>query len=115
MYNYIIHRQKSKQRYNRFHIISNFTMETNVDEDNPKNEFFFNKEGQVRMENLHQYEKNWVDCDDIFSKIKADFGANYYYTSKLIQSMVGEAFKIRPFPTTKVTIFYQQRWGRHSK
>ena len=74
-------------------------METNVDEDNPKNEFFFNKDGKVRMENLHQHEEFWVYYKGFWVKIKADFGANYYYISKLIQSMVGEAFKIRPFPT----------------
>ena len=99
MYNYITHKEKEKQRHHRFHTISVYTMKSNVNKDNPKNEFFFNKEGQVRMENLHQYEKNWVDYDDIFSKIKTDFDDNYRYTMKLIQGMVGEAYKIRPFPT----------------
>ena len=62
----------------------NFTMETNVDEYNPKNEFFFNKDGKVRMENLNQYEQFWVDYDDIWLKVEADFGDNYYYARKLI-------------------------------
>ena len=99
MHNYIIHRQKSKQRYSRFHIISNFTMETNIDKNNPQNEFFFNKDGEVRMENRHQFEVLWADYHGIWAKIRADFDGNYKYTRKLIRSMVGDAFKIRPFPT----------------
>ena len=90
-------------------------METNIDKDNPQNEFFFNKEGKVRMENMHQYEEFWVDYDDIWLKIKTDFDINYNYTSKLIQSMVGEAFKIRPFPTESVLWYNPDWWERHSK
>ena len=99
MYNHIIHKEKEKQRHHRFHTISIHTMETNVDEDNPKNVVFFNKEGKIRMENLRQFQRFWVDYDDIWSKIEADFDNNYHYTKKLTQSMVGEVFKIRPFPT----------------
>ena len=115
MYNYIIHRQKKKQRYNRFHIISNFTMETNIDKNNPQNEFFFNKNGEVRMENRQQYKEFLVDYYDIWVKIESYFGGNDKYTSKLIQSMVGEAFKIRPFPTRRVRGCTRLRWERHSK
>ena len=104
MYNYITYRQKKRQRYNRFHIISNFTMETNIDKDNPQNEFFFNKEGKVRMENIHQFKEFRVDYTDIWVKIKSYIEGNYKYTKKLIRSMVGDAFKIRPFPTIKVFI-----------
>ena len=104
MYNYIIHKEKQKQRYHRFHTISVYTMETNVDKDNPKNEFFFNKQGQIRMENLHQYGLFWVGYDDIWLKIEGDFDDNYHYTKRLMQSMVGEVYKIRPFPTLKDSI-----------
>ena len=99
MYNYITHKEKPKQKYHRFHTITVYTMKTNVDKDNPKNEFFFNKEGQIRMENLHQFQRFWVDYYDIWLKIKSDFSYNHHYTKKLIQSMVGEVYKIRPFPT----------------
>ena len=115
MYNYITHKEKPKQRYHRFNTISIHTMETNVDEDNPKNVVFFNKEGIIRMENLHQLQQFWVSYDDIWLKIKADFDGNYTYISNLIQSMVGEAFKIRPFPTFLSQSFLSHWWERHSK
>ena len=97
MYNYITHKEKEKQRYHRFHTISVYTMETNVNKNNPNNVFFCNKDGKVRMENSHQFQRFWVDCDDIWSKIGSDFDDNYYYIKKLIQSMVGEVYKTRPF------------------
>ena len=96
MYNYIIHKQNKIQRYNRFHIISNFIMKTNVDKYNPRNEFFFNKDGEVKMENRWQYGDFYVGYCDIWIKIKTGFDVIYEYTSKLIQSMVGDVFKIRP-------------------
>ena len=99
MYNYITHKEKEKQRHHRFHTISIYTMETNIDDENSNNEFFFNKDDHLRMENSHQYEQFWVDYGDIWLKIEAQFNDNYHYTKKLIQSMVGEAYKIRPFPT----------------
>ena len=102
MYNYITHKEKPKQRYHRFHTITIHTMETNIDKANHNNEFFFNEEGKVRMGNLHQYEEFWVDYDDIWLKIKAGFDGNYDYISKLMQSMVVEAYKIRPFPTLAI-------------
>ena len=115
MYNYITHKEKPKQRYHRFHTISIYTMETNVDKDSPNNEFFFNKEGKVRMENLHQIKRLYIHYDDIWKKIKFDFDDNYDYINKLIQSMVGVAYKIRPFPTAHVPILIDVRWGWHIK
>ena len=99
MYNYITHKEKEKQRHHRFHTISAYTMKTNVDKKNPDNEFFFNKQGKIRMENSHHFKQLWVDYDDIWLKIDGDFEYNYHYIKKLIQSMVGEVYKIRPFPT----------------
>ena len=107
-----------KEKYNKWvkWFKDNFTMETNIDKDNPQNEFFFNKNSEVRMENMHQYETFFVDYDDIWSKIKADFDYNYHYIKKLIQSMVGEVYKIRPFPTQFVLkVNYFQGWEKHSK
>ena len=115
MYNYITQKEKPKQRYHRFHTISIYTMETNVDEKNPKNEFFFNKEGKIRMQILYQYEQFWVDYGDIWLKIQAQFNDNYHYTKKLIQSMVGEAYKIRPFPTSLSLNLITSWWERHIK
>ena len=115
MHNYITHKEKEKQRYHRFHTISGYIMETDVDKDNPKNEFFFNKQGKVRMENLHQYGQFWVDYNDIWLKNKADFDDSYRYTKKLIQSMVGEAYKIRSFPTIHIKILVLERWERFIK
>ena len=90
-------------------------METNVDKDNSQNEFFFNKDGEVRMGNMHQHEELWVGYRSIWSKIKADFGSNYYYINKLIQSMVGDAFKMRSFPTIPGLGKNLNAWGMHSK
>ena len=115
MYNYITHKEKEKQRYHRFHTISGYIMETDVDKDNPKNELFFNKQGKVRMGNLHQYGQFWVDYNDIWLKIKAEFDGNYRYTKKLIQSVVGEAHKIRPFPTSAFSRYLDDWWERYIK
>ena len=115
MYNYITHKENPKQRYHRFHTISIYTVEINVDKDNPKNEFFFNKDGKIRMENLYQYGQFWVDYSDIWLKIKADFGDNYKYTSKLMKSMVREVFKIRPFSTVVTNGDGMFRWERYNK
>ena len=115
MYNYITHKEKPKQRHHRFHTISIYIMETNIDKNNPKNEFFFNKEGKVRMENLHRIQEFWVEYHDIWLKIEADFDDNYNYNSKLIQSMVGEVFKIIPFATASIYYQSQVRWERYSK
>ena len=90
-------------------------METIVDIDNPKNEFFFNKQGKVRMENLHQYKEFWVDYNDIWLKIESDFGGNYNYIRKLMQSMVGEVYKIRPFPIPNIFSIIAMRWERYIK
>ena len=115
MYNYIIHKEKEKQKHHIFHTISIHTMETNVDEYNPKNEFFFNKQGKVRMENLHQIQSFCISYDDIWLKFKPDFEDNCHYIKKLIQSMVGEVFKIRPFPTKAFHSFICSWWERYSK
>ena len=77
-------------------------METNVDKNNLQNEFFFNKNGEVRMENRQQYKEFLVDYYDIWLKIKSDFDVNHEYISKLIPSMVEDAFKIRLFPAFKL-------------
>ena len=90
-------------------------METNVDKDNPQNEFFFNKNGEVKMENMHQYKEFLIDYGDIWVKIEPYFEDNNKYTSKLIQSMVGEAFKIRPFTSRNWSLRYLIWWERHSK
>ena len=111
--NYITHKEKPKQRYHRFHTISTYILEINIDEENPKNEFFFNKNGEIRMENLYQDEQFWVDYDYIWLKIKVDFDDNYKYTKKLIQSMVGEVYKIRPFPTRSVSRLSSMWWKRY--
>ena len=115
MYNYITHKEKEKQRYHRFHIISIYTMEANLDEENPKNEFFFNEEGKVRMENSHQNQELWVDYNDIWTEIEADFENNYKYINKLIQSMVGEAHKIRSFPTNFIGNVLNHGWERYNR
>ena len=94
---------------------NNFTMKTNVDNDNPKNEVFFNKDGKIRMENFYQHEEFWVDYNDIWSKVEGDFEVNYTYISNLIQSMVGEAFKITPFPTNTFKPYFQETVGEAFK
>ena len=90
-------------------------METNVDKDNSQNEFFFNKGGKVRMENIHPFEIFWVDYHDIWKKIESNFDGNDEYTRKLIRSMVGDAFKMRSFPTYYLRNLCNLWWEMHSK
>ena len=89
MYNYIIHKEKEKQRHHRFHTISVYNMETNLD--NQKTDFFFNKEGSFIIKNSHDYKILYVDYYDIWLKYRAEFEFNYPYIKNLIQSMVREA------------------------
>ena len=115
MYNYITHKEKPKQRHHRFHTISIYIMETNIDKNSLNNEFFFNKDGKVRMENYHQNKRLYVHFGDIWLKIGSDFDDSYYYINNLIQSMVGEVYKIRPFPTLPINILRPLGWERYIK
>lgn len=69
-------------------------MKTNIGEEYSQNEFFFNKDGKAMMGNKHHYGHSLVDYSDIYLKDKADFDGNYEYTGKLIQSILGNVFKI---------------------
>lgn len=100
MYNYINHKQKTKQRYNRFHVISDYTMKIDVDNNKKiKNAFFYDKKWDIKMENSNYYEQFLVDMEEVYKKIEIEFEPNYSYLNKLIKNIAEDAFKIKLFLT----------------
>lgn len=122
MYNCVIQSQKKFQRDIRKTLLSDIIMENNVDENNPKNQFFYNKEGVVVMENMNHYEEYHIDYKDIWSKLSWYFFDNLgivfnrknKYLFKILNGIIKSSLRVNTFKI-KIHGLKYKPWIKYSK